>query len=182
MTFMVIERRRQLPLQGLMDEASLVEATFHFSGAVRLSPYSRIGLQHSVLSSNTYLRLGLSCRKSTFAHCELFLDIFAFCEFNRHEARLHVITRKKLLDAAKRHSDLTEPLDAWYRIAKKAQWRNLVDVRRVCPTADPVEKFTVFNIKGNAYRLTTEINYRTGRAFLRHVLTHAEYSKGAWKQ
>lgn len=41
--------------------------------------------------------------------------------------------------------------------------------------------FTVFNIKGNAYRLITEINYQTGRVFLRYVLTHAEYSKGAWR-
>jgi mRNA interferase HigB len=45
-----------------------------------------------------------------------------------------------------------------------------------------VGKFTVFNIKGNAYRLITEINYHTGTIFLRHVLTHAEYSKGAWKE
>ena len=95
---------------------------------------------------------------------------------------MHVITRKKLLEAAKRHGDLAEPLDAWYRIAKKSQWKSLAAVRHVCPTADAVEKFTVFNIKGNAYRLITEINYRTGRVFLRHVLTHAEYSKGAWKQ
>jgi mRNA interferase HigB len=123
----------------------------------------------------------LSFRISTFAYCELSLDNFAFCEFNRHETRLHVITRKKLLDAAKRHGDLAEPLDAWYRIAKKSQWKSLVDVRRVCPTADAIQKFTVFNIKGNAYRLITEINYRTGRVFLRNVLTHADYSKGAWK-
>jgi len=40
----------------------------------------------------------------------------------------------------------------------------------------------VFNIKGNAYRLIAEINYQTGRIFLRNVLTHAEYSKGAWKR
>jgi len=98
------------------------------------------------------------------------------------ETRLHVISRKKLLDPAKKHGDLAEPLDAWYRIAKKSKWKSLADVRRVCPTADPVEKFTVFTIKGNAYRLITEITYRTGRVFLRHVLTHAEYSKGAWKQ
>jgi mRNA interferase HigB len=74
------------------------------------------------------------------------------------------------------------PLDAWYRIAKKAEWRNLMEVRRELPTADAAGKFTVFNIKGNAYRPITEINYRTGRIFLRLVLTHAEYSKGAWKQ
>ena len=95
---------------------------------------------------------------------------------------MHIIRRKKLLEAAERHGDLGEPLDVWYRVAKKAAWKNLMDARRVFPTADAVEKFTVFNIKGNAYRLMTEINYQTGRIFLRHVLTHAEYSKGGWKK
>jgi mRNA interferase HigB len=96
--------------------------------------------------------------------------------------RLHVISRKKLLEAAERHGDLGAPLEVWYRVTKKADWKNLMDVRRVFPTADAAEKFTVFNIKGNAYRLVTEINYQTGRIFLRHVLTHAEYSKGGWKK
>jgi len=86
------------------------------------------------------------------------------------------------LEAAERHRGLGGPLDAWYRIAKKAIWQNLVDVRRVFPSADAVGKFTVFNIKGNAYRLITEINYQTGRIFLRDVLTHAEYSKGGWRK
>jgi mRNA interferase HigB len=94
---------------------------------------------------------------------------------------LHVISRKKLLEAAERHSDAGVPLDVWYRIAKRAEWKNLMDVRRAFPTADAVGKFTVFNIKGNAYRLISEINYQTGKIFLRQVLTHAEYSKGAWK-
>jgi mRNA interferase HigB len=95
---------------------------------------------------------------------------------------LHVISRKKLLDAAHIHADLTAPLDAWYRVAKKAEWKNLAEVRRVFPSADPVGAFTVFNVKGNAYRLITEINYRTGRIFLRYVLTHAEYTRGAWNR
>ncbi len=56
-----------------------------------------------------------------------------------------------------------------------------MEVRLTFPTADAVGRFTIFNIKGNAYRLITEINYRTGRIFLRHLLTHAEYDKGAWK-
>ncbi len=95
---------------------------------------------------------------------------------------MHVISRKKLLEAAEKHGDLAEALDVWYRIAKKAEWKNLMDVRRVFPAADAVERFTVFNIKGNAYRLITEINYGTGRIFLRHVLTRALYGKGAWKR
>ncbi len=93
---------------------------------------------------------------------------------------MHIISRKKLLEATREHGDLSEPLDVWYRIAKKAEWKNLMDVRRVFPATDAAGKFTVFNIKGNAYRLITEINYQTGRIFLRHVLTHGEYSKGGW--
>lgn len=95
---------------------------------------------------------------------------------------MHIVSRKKLLEAAEKHGELSEPLDVWYRITKKAEWKNLMDVRRTFPSADAVEKFTVFNIKGNAYRLVTEINYRTGRIFLRHVLTHAKYSSGGWKR
>jgi len=95
---------------------------------------------------------------------------------------LHVITRRKLLEAAEQHSDLGEPLDVWYRVAKKAKWKNLMDVRQVFPTADVVGEFTVFNIKGNAYRLITEINYQTARIFLRHVMTHGEYSRGGWQR
>ncbi|MBA3257582.1 MAG: type II toxin-antitoxin system HigB family toxin [Pyrinomonadaceae bacterium] len=95
---------------------------------------------------------------------------------------MHLISRKKLLEAAEKHSGLGEPLDVWYRIAKKAEWLSLADVRRVFPSADPAGKFTVFNVKGNASRLITEINYQTGRIFLRHVLTHAEYSKGGWNK
>lgn len=95
---------------------------------------------------------------------------------------MHVISRKKLLEAAERHGDLSVPLDVWYRVAKRAEWKNLMDVRREFPTADAVDKFTVFNIKGNAYRLITEINYQTRRIFLRHVLTHAEYSKEGWRK
>jgi mRNA interferase HigB len=95
---------------------------------------------------------------------------------------LHVISRKKLLGAALKHGDLSAPLDVWYRIAKKAEWRSLDEVRTVHPSADEVGKYTVFNIKGNAFRLIVEINYRTGRLYIRHVLTHAAYDRGGWKR
>jgi len=94
---------------------------------------------------------------------------------------MHVISRKKLLEAAKRHAEVTVPLDVWYRVARKAEWHSLSQVRRSFPSADAVGKYTVFNIKGNSYRLIVEINYRTGRIFVRHVLTHAEYDEGGWK-
>jgi mRNA interferase HigB len=95
---------------------------------------------------------------------------------------LHIISRKKFKEAATCHSDLEAPLDVWFRIAKRASWQNLTDVRKTFASADSVNRWTVFNIKGNRYRLITEINYRFQRVYIRHVLAHAEYDQEEWKQ
>jgi len=108
----------------------------------------------------------------------LFLVEFAICEYYK---RVHVLSRKRLLEAAKAHAELAAPLDAWYRLVKKAEWRTLQDVRGVFASADVVGRFTVFNVKGNTFRLIAEINYGAGRVYIRHVLTHAVYDKGGWK-
>ncbi|HWE49827.1 MAG TPA: type II toxin-antitoxin system HigB family toxin [Bryobacteraceae bacterium] len=77
-------------------------------------------------------------------------------------------------------------MDAWYRVAKSATWKNLEEVRGVYPHADgvPAEEkvFTIFNVMGNSFRLVTGINYEGQTIFIKHVLTHAEYDKGDWKK
>ena len=97
---------------------------------------------------------------------------------------LHVISRnsKKLLEAANQHGGLSAPLDAWYRVVKRASWEDIVEVRRQFPSADAAGKHTIFNIKGNAYRLITEIYYRSQVILVRGVMTHAEYDKEGWRQ
>jgi mRNA interferase HigB len=95
---------------------------------------------------------------------------------------VHIISRKKLKEAALRYVEIGPALGAWFRIAKRALWGNLPDVRRTFASADAVEKWTVFNIRGNKYRLITEINYRFRRIYIRQVLTHAEYDREKWKQ
>jgi mRNA interferase HigB len=95
---------------------------------------------------------------------------------------LHIISRKKLKETATRHGDIEATLDVWFHIAKRASWQNLTDVRKTFASADLVNRWTVFNIKGNRYRLITEINYRFQRVYIRHALTHAEYDKEEWKR
>jgi mRNA interferase HigB len=95
---------------------------------------------------------------------------------------MHVISRKRLKEAALRHPDVETALDAWFRIARRAAWNDLAEVRKNLATAAAVEKWTVFNIKGNKYRLVTEMNYRSQRIYIRHVLTHAEYDREKWKR
>lgn len=69
----------------------------------------------------------------------------------------------------------------WYRITRRANWRNLADLRADFAHADVVGRRTVFNIHGNAYRLIARVNYHTRRVFVLYILTHAAYIKGNWK-
>jgi mRNA interferase HigB len=48
-------------------------------------------------------------------------------------------------------------------------------VRKTLPTADyDGKQYTIFNIKGNGYRLIVKIEYRFQMIYIKHVLTHTE--------
>jgi len=86
-----------------------------------------------------------------------------------------------LREFANAHPDSEKSLDAWHRIAKRARWSKLLDVQQVYPAAEAVERFTVFNIRGNHYRLITLIYYPGQTILVRTVLTHADYDKDMWR-
>ena len=94
---------------------------------------------------------------------------------------MRIISRKALMEFWERHPDARVPLESWYRTVKHASWRNIAEVRKVFPNADAAGVCTIFNIKGNHYRLIAAIHYNLQRVFIRHVLTHAEYNRGSWK-
>jgi mRNA interferase HigB len=94
---------------------------------------------------------------------------------------MRVITRKKLREFWEKHPDSYEALDNWYKLSSKAKWTNLIDVQTLYPTAEAVSNFTVFNIKGNKYRLIVDIVYTEQTIFIKYVLTHSEYDKDKWK-
>jgi len=94
---------------------------------------------------------------------------------------MRIISKKRLAEFWATHPDAKEPLLAWHQITKKASWNNLAEARQDFRHADPVGTCTVFNIKGNDYRLITKIFYARKRVLIRFVLTHKEYDKGTWK-
>jgi len=63
--------------------------------------------------------------------------------------------------------------------AEGAEWHNIMEVRQIFPTADGGVKgaYTVFNIKGNDFRLITVIDYELQVIAIIDIFTHAEYSK-----
>lgn len=99
---------------------------------------------------------------------------------------MRIITRKRLREYADRFADAGTALAAWARVAAAARWRSLDDLRMTYPHADAVRvasgrEATVFNIRGNRYRLITAIHYDRQRMYLMRFLTHAEYNKDTWK-
>jgi mRNA interferase HigB len=94
---------------------------------------------------------------------------------------MHVISKKKLREFWEEHRKAQSPLEAWYHVAKHAEWTTFAEVRQTFNAADQVGRFTVFDIGGNKYRLIAVIHFNRGKLFVRHVLTHAEYDEGKWQ-
>lgn len=115
-------------------------------------------------------------------HCES-LESIAVETLRKIERliELHVISRKTLREFWQKHPQAKAPLEQWYKVAKRAKWKNLAEVKLSFPYADLVGECTVFNIKGNDYRLITKIVYRVQRIYIRFVLTHSEYDTEVWK-
>jgi len=87
-----------------------------------------------------------------------------------------------LIEFAREHPDARVPLNYWYTIASKTDYASFVELKITFPSADQVGKFTVFNIAGNKYRLIVAIHYNRKKIYIRHVLTHAEYSRDRWRK
>ena len=80
-------------------------------------------------------------------------------------------------------SDAEQPLRTWVHVVKGARWARPTDVKLVFRSADILTNDrVVFNIGGNKYRLIARIHYHPQLVLVQHVLTHAEYDRGDWKQ
>lgn len=94
---------------------------------------------------------------------------------------MHIISRKALRTYWEGHREAEGVLDDWFRKAKRNNARNLPELRKTFPSADPVGDCVVFNVGGNNYRVIVHLDYELQIMWIRAVLSHAEYSKEKWK-
>jgi len=95
---------------------------------------------------------------------------------------LNVISKRGLFERAAKFPDAKSALQVWLTTAIGADWRNLDDVCKTFPKTGMVGDLAIFNIRGNKYRLIVRMIFRYKRIYIKGVLTHAEYDKGAWKK
>lgn len=72
---------------------------------------------------------------------------------------MYLITICNLRQDAAAHPDVQSQIKDWYDVVKVAKWESLIDVQTIYRDAEAVGNFTVFNIKGNKYRLIVSIDY-----------------------
>ena len=94
---------------------------------------------------------------------------------------MNVVSHKAIRTFRQKYRDAWSPLDRWYRVARRATWVSFAEVKQAFNTADFVAPYIVFDIGGNKYRLIAEINFSRRVLFIRGIMPHKEYVKGAWK-
>jgi mRNA interferase HigB len=94
---------------------------------------------------------------------------------------MHVVSHKAIPLFCADHPEAETALNHWYQVAKRAAWSNFMEVKQSFNSADFVAPYVVFDVGGNKYRLITELNFNRRVLFIRGILTHKEYSKGAWR-
>jgi mRNA interferase HigB len=95
---------------------------------------------------------------------------------------VHVISRKPLREFWAQHPDSETALVRWFKLMERTEFPSFNELRATFPAADLVDDWIVFNIGGNKYRLIASIHFNRGKVYVRHVLTHEQYSRGDWKR
>ena len=90
-------------------------------------------------------------------------------------------TLREFVDGRRGHKDhaaLKAALDAWFDEVRKARWSGAADVKRSYATASIISADrTVFNIRGNDYRLVVAADYAKGIVGIKWIGTHKDYDK-----
>ncbi len=95
---------------------------------------------------------------------------------------MHVISKKKILEATVLFPESASALEGWYRVISKNTFKNHAELKKTFGTVDKVNNLYVFNIGGNKIRLISSIHFNRQRIYIRHVLNHKDYDKAKWKE
>jgi mRNA interferase HigB len=88
-------------------------------------------------------------------------------------------TLREFVESRAGHKDqaaLKAAVDAWFDEVRKADWKSTADVKRHYASASVVSADrSVFNIKGNDYRLVVSVDFEKGIVWIKWIGTHDDY-------
>jgi mRNA interferase HigB len=87
-------------------------------------------------------------------------------------------TLKAFLNRSPAYADASDPVMAWYRQVRNADWATPAEVKRDVRSASILKDGrVVFNIAGNKYRIVVWINYPYRVVYIRFIGTHEQYDR-----
>jgi mRNA interferase HigB len=89
---------------------------------------------------------------------------------------MRIVSFRKLQEFFEEDPNSKVALQDWYKRASKAQWDNFSDINKTFNSVNSVgnSRF-VFNVKGNHYRIVTQILFTLKRIYIRWVGNHKNY-------
>ncbi|MBX9937512.1 MAG: type II toxin-antitoxin system HigB family toxin [Burkholderiaceae bacterium] len=94
---------------------------------------------------------------------------------------MKIISNSALRAFAVDHPQAEASLQGWRRVIEKNRFVNWAELKATFNTIDKVGELVVFDISGNKYRLIAYIRFEKQILYIKAVLTHRDYDKGAWK-
>lgn len=89
---------------------------------------------------------------------------------------MRVIAKSSLAAFWARHPEAEIPMQAWYKTASNCKGKDFSELKQTFGSADYVpDKYTVFDVGGNKYRVVCVIHYNMQIMYVREVLTHSGY-------
>jgi mRNA interferase HigB len=87
-----------------------------------------------------------------------------------------ISTLKAFLGRSPAYADAYDPMMAWIRQVRAADWSGPASVKKDIRSASILKDGrAVFNVAGNKYRIVVWINYPYRVVYVRFVGTHAQY-------
>ena len=76
------------------------------------------------------------------------------------------------------HADCRKWVANWIIDVRQSDWSTSHDIRMRYPAASFLaSNVVIFNVRGNDYRLETQIAFQSGVVAIKWIGTHAQYSK-----
>ena len=89
---------------------------------------------------------------------------------------MKLVGRNRLDEFCERHPDARSWIENWLADVEAAEWATPHQLKARYSSASVVGGgLTVFNVKGNSYRLEATVAYRTGTVVVLWIGTHSEY-------
>jgi mRNA interferase HigB len=91
---------------------------------------------------------------------------------------MRILGQSRIHEFSAAHADARKWLTNWGADVRGSRWTNFHDVRRKYPTASFLtDNVVIFNVRGNNYRMETQVTFGTQIIAVKWIGTHAEYDR-----